>query len=571
MSVIRSLNTVSGGGNFFGIDFNRESNRNEVSLQELADLTAQLIATNEALLANQTTLLNYISVDEKSSFIHHEYEFLTQVATTGNGPFQTSDMEGHIIAGLKTATTFNVFSHGVVDYTDQAGQNSVTVPGATTVHNVVLSPNGEYIAALCDDPVGSIMFFKAVSNTDSKFVHVSTLVTTAVFNVVGSSPFSFSFDGKFIMLVTPTNLEYYKNVDETFVIQQSIPDTSTKHVLSLGIHVNTVIVVVGSVLKVYELLEDIWVLFSTLTLLTDNPTWSNLGAAGIRLASHGKSLMVSYIEAANQYVAHYLTGNHKFWTPTDIKVNASNPIFGTTFATSGDLKTLFIGNSGNGDIDVYHYVHETWVEAENIPAPPGVTATYLLNHFQATEKAHHLFVEDNVNDAFIFNASNPVISAASTGDAEINFRVNGNKRLRIRDSRVEIIGVPFFLQAGGSELNFHRVEELTDDVTGPWASAQSRLIRWERIGTIIQMTIRGVFSTATISLPITFVTIPVDYRPCANIRMPANVKDNATNQVGTIEVMSDGTLVIYADANLGSFTGSGDTGYEGISLSWQCS
>lgn len=114
-------------------------------------------------------------------------------------------------------------------------------------------------------------------------------------------------------------------------------------------------------------------------------------------------------------------------------------------------------------------------------------------------------------------------------------------------------------------------------ISGPYAGPTSytfQLVK-QTIGTVSTVTMKlpSFIATATATSQIVISgTIPVAYRPTpssgARITYTIPVEDTSVGQQGLLQILSDGSVVIYKDADASSFDIGGSAGFQDIYLTW---
>jgi hypothetical protein len=124
-----------------------------------------------------------------------------------------------------------------------------------------------------------------------------------------------------------------------------------------------------------------------------------------------------------------------------------------------------------------------------------------------------------------------------------------------------------------SEWNYFESNQVhTTKFAGPWASAQNADIKVSRNQTTVTIDFVSLQSAATIASTITMNTVlPSKWRPRNDKRYEISVQDNGTNARGEMLITAaTGAITIYKDVTLTNFTGAGNTGFYGWSVSYEC-
>lgn len=125
-----------------------------------------------------------------------------------------------------------------------------------------------------------------------------------------------------------------------------------------------------------------------------------------------------------------------------------------------------------------------------------------------------------------------------------------------------------------SEFNSYQSSQShSTKFSGPWAVDPDGDVKVTADNKRVTLDFGELLSSATIASSITMNTVlPSKWRPRGNKTFHFPVQDNATNFNGAIVIASStGAVTIYKDITLTGFTGAGNTGFKGCSVTYETS
>lgn len=107
--------------------------------------------------------------------------------------------------------------------------------------------------------------------------------------------------------------------------------------------------------------------------------------------------------------------------------------------------------------------------------------------------------------------------------------------------------------------------------TGIWASDQTGIIKWQRIGNAVIIVIEEVLATANTAAKMQLDTgslLPDELHPSVAVQDDVSLRDNGVAKVGRAVINTFGNITIGIDPTNDNFTGSGNSGIYTVPLSW---
>lgn len=129
----------------------------------------------------------------------------------------------------------------------------------------------------------------------------------------------------------------------------------------------------------------------------------------------------------------------------------------------------------------------------------------------------------------------------------------------------------FLRTTGGTAAALDHYEEYSDTAataSGIWAASQGADQYITRTGKVVQFMADAISAVANTAALISLTTIPARFRPRADVRTYCSVKNAGVDVAGEVAVTTAGAVTIAVGSGL-NFTGSGNSGFNGLSLCWR--
>ena len=584
---------------FIGVDLNVGQTHVDFSAQ-LGDLaTSSELSEVKGLVENSLKRVRICedNYDHNSEYIHNEVilkqtlDPLADAQAARFGSCVAVDKKKNILVVGARAYTGTETKQGAIyvyvrDDTDWKLSDGQTMPivkpdGVIATEEffgdcAVISSDGSTIAATVEESgVLNVIVMRSddPDNPDYKFVQRFTR-TIGVY----TGAMALNADGTMLFIgETSRGIEIYNLVEGVWVFFQDLVITRDPDAIAIN--------ELGDILSVVNKGFDEMTIYENQSGTEFKQTFLDTSAAGggffqtTNVSEYGKRIIAREKTGGNQAaLSYYKRGSHGKWLKeTSVLVHSLLVATATPqiIAMANDASVLYM--TDGADLGWFHRVNDVWIESDVVIAAPGGVSNFGRG-MTTSGFGHHIVVSDD-NQAlggtasgrvYIYEMNNTVVS----GESEVSTRVGSNKRLRVSNTAVTSVGVPFdtdtgitFSASGATPLNYFESETLA--LT--WGGAIANKVEpanVTRIGNVVTITFEVLVEALTSSNSISLVTaLDAKYRPTDIINGSIFVHDNGVDVLGKFVVSTGGVVSLFVGVGV-AFGGVGNGGFPSFTASW---